>query len=128
MKNRNKTFVALLIVIVPLFADKNDTEAVFFSPDTPYADKIYQILEKSQYRMVEDSALAVWSGSLLMTDLKDSLRYEVVLEKESGFKIIAGEFYLKPVDKTVVIKQLKDFSLWFAVTNLLMILLFYVRF
>jgi len=78
--------------------------------------------------MVEDSALAVWTGSLLMTDLNDSLRYEVVLEKESGLKIVAGEFYLKPADKKVVIQQLKDFSLWFTVTNLLLILLFYIRF
>jgi len=126
-----KTINAVFLIIffsVSLFGNQIEMEAVFFSPDTPYPDKIYHILEKSKYRMVEDSALAVWTGSLLMTDLNDSLRYEVVLEKESGLKIVAGEFYLKPADKKVVIQQLKDFSLWFTVTNLLLILLFYIRF
>lgn len=127
--NKAVRLIPLLFIIASsLYGIQNDMEAVFFSPDTPYPDKIYQILEKSKYRMVEDSALAVWTGSLLMTDLNDSLRYEVVLEKESGLKIVAGEFYLKPADKKVVIKQLKDFSLWFTVTNLLLIFLFYVRF
>ena len=127
--NKAVRLIPLLFIIASsLYGIQNDMEAVFFSPDTPYPDKIYQILEKSKYRMVEDSALAVWAGSLLMTDLNDSLRYEVVLEKESGLKIVAGEFYLKPADKKVVIKQLKDFSLWFTMTNLLLIFLFYVRF
>ncbi|HDT12405.1 MAG TPA: hypothetical protein ENO01_01985, partial [Candidatus Marinimicrobia bacterium] len=122
--NKAVRLIPLLFIIASsLYGIQNDMEAVFFSPDTPYPDKIYQILEKSKYRMVEDSALAVWTGSLLMTDLNDSLRYEVVLEKESGLKIVAGEFYLKPADKKVVIKQLKDFSLWFTVTNLLLIFL-----
>lgn len=127
----NKTirlFPFIFILASFLFGYQNETEAVFFSPDTPYPDKIYQILEESKFRMVEDSIQAVWTGSLLITDLKDSLRYEVVLEKESGLKIVAGKFYLKPADKRVVIKQLKDFSLWFIVTNLLLSLLFYVRF
>ncbi|MGC9512456.1 MAG: hypothetical protein ACP5D8_02370 [Fidelibacterota bacterium] len=117
----------LLLGISLLFAAE-EKERVYFPPDTPYLEKVYKTLNEQDYVLVEDSTAADWKGSLVMTDFSDSIRYEILLDKQSEAPVIAGVFYLKPVAGKIVLKQIRDFSLWFAVTNLMILGLFFIRF
>lgn len=111
-----------------LFAALEEKERVYFPPDTPYLEKVYQTLNENNFLLVEDSTGADWNGTLIMTDLNDSIQYEVILEDKMHGPVLAGKFYLKPVDNKSVFKQIRDFSLWYAVTNLVILSLFFIRF
>lgn len=123
----HKGLCALLLGI-SLLSAAEEKERVYFPPDTPYLEKVYHALNEQNYLLVEDSTAADWKGSLVMTDFSDSIRYEILLDKPSGASVIAGVFYLKPVAGKIVLKQIRDFSLWFAVTNLMILGLFFIRF
>jgi hypothetical protein len=121
-------FFVMLCVSLLWSAPEEDENRVFYPPETPHLDKVYKILEQENYRLVEDSTLADWKGDLFMTDMKDSVRYELILENESRVPVIIGAFYLQPLDKKTVRRELKKFSLGFVVTNLVIFALFFVRF
>ncbi len=121
-------FIGLLWVSLLCGMPDKEKNRVFYPPETPYLDKVYKILEQEDYRLVEDSTLADWKGDLLMTDLKDSVKYEVILEDESRVPISLGTFFLKPTDPETIRKELKHFSLGFLMTNLVILTLFFVRF
>ncbi|MCD6233479.1 MAG: hypothetical protein DRP86_05665 [Candidatus Neomarinimicrobiota bacterium] len=122
-----KMLLGMLLAISLLFA-ADEKERVYFPPDTPYLEKVCKTLNEQDYLLVEDSTAADWKGSLMMTDLSDSIRYEILLENKSGGPVLAGVFYLKPVAGKIVLKQIRNFSLWFAVTNLVILGLFFIRF
>ncbi|MDD3806534.1 MAG: hypothetical protein PHE86_00675 [Candidatus Marinimicrobia bacterium] len=123
-----KMVFGILIIFSFLFAGSEEKERVYFPPDTPHLEKVYQTLTEHHYLLVEDSTGADWKGSLIMTAMMDSIQYEIFLENPIKGSKSAGMFYLKPVGKDVFSKEMQKFFYWFGATTLVIGSLFFIRF
>lgn len=101
-------------------------DKVFFDENTPFLDKIYNVLKKNNYILTKDSANANYYGEITTKNKKDSTQCMVMIKNEYEKNII-GSFSMELIKKTEVKKNVKKYAFFGFLLNSLMIILYFIR-
>ncbi|MEA3499785.1 MAG: hypothetical protein U9R41_02010 [Candidatus Marinimicrobia bacterium] len=121
MKLIKIVIIILFFVIILIAQDK-----VFFDENTPFLDKIYNVLKKNNYILTKDSANANYYGEITTKNKKDSTQCMVMIKNEYEKNII-GSFSMELIKKTEVKKNVKKYAFFGFLLNSLMIILYFIR-